>query len=242
MAPRGEKTKAVILAGGKGTRLQPYTLVLPKPLMPVGDLPVIEILLKWLRRNGVGRITITVGPLGHLIRALCGDGSQWDMRIRYSVEPEPLGTIGPLLLLRKQVTETFLVLNGDLITNLDLRAFVASHRQSGGMVTVAVTEKSVKVDLGVIETQEGRITGFREKPTMKFQVSMGIYCMEPAILDLIPRGVPFGFDNLMLTMLERGLPVHVYEHQGIWMDIGRPEDYVQAQEVCRDNRNALLGF
>ena len=242
MAPRGENTKAVILAGGTGTRLQPYTLVLPKPLMPVGDLPVIEMLLKWLRRNGVGRITITIGPLGHLIRALCGDGSQWDMNIRYSEEPEPLGTIGPLLLLRKQLSEMFLVLNGDLITDLDLRAFVASHRQSGGMVTVAVTEKTVKVDLGVIESQEGRITGFREKPAMKFQVSMGIYCMEPAILDLIPRGVPFGFDNLMLTMLERGLPVHVYEHQGIWMDIGRPEDYVQAQEVCRDNRNALLGF
>ena len=233
--------KAVIQAGGKGTRLRPYTLVLPKPLIPVGDLPVIEILLKWLRRNGVEEVYITISYLEHLIKALCGDGSQWGMSIGYSEEPEPLGTIGPLLLIREKLTEPFVVLNGDLITDLDLHAFIPFHQRHGGLITVAVTEKTVKTDLGVLETQNGRMSSFREKPTMRFEVSMGIYCMRPEILDLIPRGVPFGFDDLMHTMLDRDLPVHVYRHDGLWMDIGREEDFLQAQKVFEHNQSKILG-
>ena len=233
--------KAVIQAGGKGTRLRPYTLVLPKPLMPVGDLPVIEMLLKWLRRSGIEDVCITIGYLGHLIRSLCGDGSQWGMEISYSEEPEPLGTIGPLLLIREHLTEPFLVLNGDLITDLDLRQFVAFHKQQGGLVTIATTEKNVKVDLGVLDGYNGRVKSFREKPEMKFRVSMGVYCIEPKILELIPKGVPFGFDDLMYTMLERDLPVCVYDHTGFWMDIGREEDFQKAQETFRRNETSILG-
>jgi len=233
--------KAVIQAGGRGTRLRPYTLVLPKPLMPVGDLPVIEMLVKWLRRNGIEKTYITIGYLGHLIRALCGDGKQWDMEIVYSEESEPLGTIGPLLLVREELDETFLVLNGDLITDLDIRAFTKFHRQHGEIVTVGVTEKKIEVDLGVIEGEGDTITGFREKPTMDFHVSMGMYCMEPAVFDLIPAGVPFGFDNLMHLMLERGLPIHMYKHKGFWMDIGRKEDYVRAQEMFENGNSSILG-
>ena len=231
----------MIQAGGKGTRLRPYTLVLPKPLMPVGGFPVIEMLLKWLCRNGIRETWITIGHLGHLIRALCGDGSQWGMEIAYSEEPEPLGTVGPLRLISEQLDETFLMLNGDLITNLEPRALVDFHRRHGGLVTVAATRKNVSIDLGVIESQSAQITAFREKPTMKFHVSMGIYCMEPSILDLIPQGVPFGFDDLMLEMLERGLPVYMYEHHGVWMDIGRKEDFLRAQEVFTENSTAILG-
>lgn len=233
--------KAVIQAGGKGTRLRPYTLVLPKPLMPVGDHPVIEMLLKWLRRNGVNDAYITIGYLGHLIRALCGDGAQWDMNINYSEEPEPLGTVGPLHLIRDQLDETFLVLNGDLVTDLDLRAFQTFHKGHGGLVSVAVFNKDVNIDLGVIENTQGRIHTFREKPTMQFQVSMGVYFMEPGVLDLIPKGVPFGFDDLMHAMLEKDLPVHVFEHHGCWMDIGRPEDFLRAQEVFEQNQHSILG-
>ncbi|MGA2402121.1 MAG: nucleotidyltransferase family protein [Syntrophobacteraceae bacterium] len=189
--------KAVIQAGGKGTRLRPYTLVLPKPLMPVGDLPVIEMLLKWLRRSGIEDAFVTIGYLGHLIRSLCGDGAQWGMNICYSEEPEPLGTIGPLLLIREHLTETFLVLNGDLITDLDLRDFIAHHKKRGGLITIATTEKSIKIDLGVLDGNNGHVTSFREKPELKFRVSMGVYCIEPKILELIPKGVPFGFDDLM---------------------------------------------
>ena len=223
--------KAVILAGGKGTRLRPYTFVLPKPLIPVGDSPVIEMLLKWLRRNGLSNVCITIGHLGHLIRSLCGNGSQWGMEITYSEEPEPLGTIGPLFLIRDQLKESFLVVNGDLITDLDLHPFISYHRGHKGLITIGVTEKNVKVDLGVLESDNGRVATFREKPLMKFYASMGVYCMEPAILDLVPRGVPFGFDDLMHTMLDQNLPAYTYHHQGLWMDIGRQEDFLKAQEL-----------
>lgn len=207
--------------------------------MPVGDLPVIETLLKWLRRNGVSETCVTVGYLGHLIRALCGDGSQWDMKIRYSEEPEPLGTVGALNLLRDHLDETFLMLNGDLITDIDLGAFVAFHKEKKSMVTVAVTTKEVRVDLGVLEASNSVVTGFREKPSLKFKVSMGVYCMEPEVLGLIPRGVPFGFDDLMHVMLGQKIPVHVYDHEGMWMDIGRPEDFIKAQEYVNQNGTIL---
>jgi NDP-sugar pyrophosphorylase family protein len=234
--------KAVIQAGGKGARLQPYTLLLPKPLMPVGGLPVIEILLKWLRRWGVKETYITIGYLGSLIRSLCGDGSQWDIDIVYSEEPEPLGTIGPLRLIKNQLTETFLTLNGDLITDLNLCDLKTYHRQQGGLITVAVTEKIISTDLGILEGQNGRMTGFREKPTFKLQASTGIYCMEPQILDLIPDGVPFGFDDLMYAMLEQKLPVYIYRHEGLWRDLGREEDFKSVQQgFLQDFKQLMLG-
>lgn len=225
--------RAVILAGGKGTRLRPYTLVLPKPLIPVGDVPVIESLLKWLRRNGIRNMRVTLGYLGHLIKALCGDGSQWDMSIEYSEEPEPLGTIGPLLLLKHELQDTFLVTNGDLITDMNLREFIQFHKSQGGILTVAVKEKSVKIDLGVLESEDGIVSRFREKPQLQFQASMGIYCMEPKILEYIPVGMPFGFDDLMHTLMSADIPIHVYPHAGRWMDIGREEDFFEAQKMMR---------
>lgn len=233
--------KAVIQAGGKGTRLRPYTLILPKPLMPVGNLPVIELLLKWLRRNGVSEIFVTTGYLGHLLKALCGDGAQWDMHIQYSEEPEPLGTVGALNLVREALDETFLVLNGDLLTDLDLRAFIQFHRRHGDALTVGATKKPMRVDLGVIETAGDRISGFSEKPTMFYEVSMGIYCMEPQVLEFIPKSVPFGFDDLMYRMLDQGQPVRVFRHDGLWVDIGRPEDFQKAQELFAGDEFSMLG-
>lgn len=232
--------KAVIQAGGKGTRLRPYTLILPKPLMPIGGVPVIEMLLKWLRRNGIEKTYVTTGYLGHLIQALCGDGQQWDLDIQYSEEPEPLGTVGALNLLKDQLDETFLVLNGDLLTDLDIHKFYNDHKKHNALLTVGVTSKNVHVDLGVLETEKGRVVKFREKPTLHYEVSMGVYCMEPEILDLIPKGVPFGFDNLMHIMLQGGLPVHTYHHDGQWIDIGRPEDFQKAQDQFDTNNIELM--
>jgi mannose-1-phosphate guanylyltransferase len=216
---------AVIQAGGKGVRLQPYTTLLPKPLMPAGDLPIIEVIIKWLRRWGVTKTYITLGHLGRLIRALCGDGKQWDVKIIYKEEPEPLGTIGSLNLLKEELKQTFFNINSDLITDLSLRALRAFHVQHGGLITVAVTERIVKSKLGVFEIENNQMIDFHEKPTMKYMASCGVYCMEPAILDLIPNGVPFGFDDLMNSMLDQKLPVWVYRHDGLWLDIGREEDY-----------------
>jgi NDP-sugar pyrophosphorylase family protein len=223
--------KAVIQAGGRGTRLKPYTLILPKPLMPVGETPVIELLLSWLRRHGVDEVVITTGYLGHLLRLVCGDGSRWDMRIEYTEETEPLGTLGALQLVRNWLDEPFIVLNGDLITDLDLRAFMRFHRAHPEPLTIAVKETPVPVNMGVFEfDREGLVTDFKEKPTLTYSANMGIYAMDPSILDLIPVGVPYGFDDLMYRMLDEGVGARVFKHHGKFLDIGRPEDFARAQE------------
>ena len=226
--------QAVIQAGGKGTRLRPYTTVLPKPLMPVGSKPVLELLLKWLRRNDVHEVYVTTGYLGHLIRSVCGTGRQWGLRIVYTDEPEPLGTVGALSLIRDQLDGTFLVLNGDVLTDLNLSAFLGQHRAHGGALTIATTQRATQMDFGVIETVGGRVVRFREKPSLSQIVSMGIYCMEPDVLDHIPDGMPFGFDDLMVCMMGKRLPVHTFLHQGCWLDIGRIEDFHKAQELGWD--------
>jgi mannose-1-phosphate guanylyltransferase len=229
--------KAVIQCGGMGTRLRPYTTVLPKPLMPIGSRPVIELLLKWLRRNGIREVYITAGYLGHLIRSFCGEGDQWNLKIHYTQEKEPLGTIGPLSLIRDELTEPFLVLNGDVLTDLSLSRFVAAHRMHQDLVTIATAYRTTKMDFGVIEEVGDAVKVFLEKPTLSHLVSMGLYCMEPPVLKLIPSGVPFGFDDLMAQMMENGLGVHVYKHNGQWLDIGRVDDFQRAQEISWDEQS-----
>lgn len=234
--------KAVIQAGGMGTRLRPYTLVLPKPLVPVGAFPVIEILLRWLRRSGVDEGIITLGYLGDLIRAVCRDGSQWGIPLHYVEEKEPLSTMGALQLIgREKLNATFLSLNGDIISDLDLRKLARFHKAHGGILTVATASKSLATDLGVMELSGDRIVDFREKPVMNYSVSMGIYCMEPEILDYIPAKVAFGFDDLMYSLLDKGVAIHAYRHDGMWMDIGRQADYKAAQQVFEENQSAILG-
>ena len=229
--------KAVIQCGGKGMRLRPHTFILPKPLMPIGSRPVLELLLKWLRRNGIKDAFVTTGYLGHLIRSVCGDGSQWNMRITYTQELEPLGTIGPLSLLREQLDAPFLVLNGDVLTDLNLNQFVSCHRRHHASLTIATATRPTKMDFGVIDETDGRVTEFREKPELSHLVSMGIYCMDPAVLERIPSGVPFGFDDLMFQMLEEDVPVNVFKHNGMWLDIGRVEDFLKAQDVAWDEQS-----
>lgn len=218
----------------------PYTSVLPKPLMPIGARPVLELLIKWLRRNNVDELYITTGYLGHLIRSFCGDGRQWGLRIQYTEELEPLGTVGPLSLLRDSLTSTFLMLNGDVLTDLSLKAFTAFHRSSGDVLTIATTTRSSKLEFGVIIDHDGVVTNFREKPTLTNSVSMGVYCMEPAILDHIPHGVPFGMDDLAHCLLEKGIPFHIYKHEGLWLDIGRVEDFHKAQDIAWDDQTPSL--
>jgi len=222
--------KAVIQAGGKGTRLSPYTLILPKPMMPVGDQPVIELLLKWLRRNNVTEVFVTTGHLAHLIQTFCGDGSQWGLSIEYCEEPEPLGTVGALHLLKDKLNGQFLMLNGDLITDLNLLEFKNCHLYSNAPLTIATKVKEVAMDFGVLETRDSQVVSFKEKPKLPVEVSMGVYLMEPSILEYIPKGVPFGFDNLMMALLDAGVPVNTFRHGGAWMDIGRIEDFQKAQE------------
>ncbi|MGD0104510.1 MAG: sugar phosphate nucleotidyltransferase [Rhodopila sp.] len=226
--------KAVIQSGGKGMRLRPYTNILPKPLMPVGSKPVLEVLLRWLRRNGIRDVYITTGYLGHLIRSFCGDGRRWDLRITYTEENEPRGTIGALSLLREELDTTFLVLNGDILTDLNLGSFVAEHNGHGDSLTVAVSSRNVRIDFGVLEHINNRVIAFREKPNFTSLCSMGIYCMEPSMLGYIPDGIPFGFDDLMFSMLAAEQPAHTFLHNGVWLDIGRIEDFQKAQDLNWD--------
>ncbi len=223
--------KVVIQAGGKGTRLRPYTSVLPKPLMPIGARPVLELLLKSLRRHGLVEIYITTGYLGHLIKSFCGDGSQWGMNIEYTIEPEPLGTAGALSLLRERLDSTFLMLNGDVLTDLNIRQFATLHRNRGSLLTIATTTRATHLDYGVIDDKDGQVERFREKPTLPQLVSMGVYCIEPKLLSYIPCGTPFGFDDLVFCMMEQGVPIHTFKHDGFWLDIGRVEDFKKAQEL-----------
>lgn len=221
---------AVIQAGGRGTRLAPYSTVLPKALMPVGDGCVIDNLLSQFAKAGVKQVSITVSAFGPLIRSYCGDGERWGLEIQYVPEDEPLGTIGPLNALRRTVDAPFFVTNSDVFTDVDLDRVVVAHREYGSPLTVVVTRQSVNIAYGVLEHRGGLVTGFREKPTQQYSVSTGIYLMEPSIFDHIPATGPFGFDELMRVLLAAGVPVHVYEHEGSWIDIGRVEDLRRAQE------------
>ena len=220
--------KAVILAGGKGTRLVPYTKVIPKPLMPIGDMPILEVLLRQIKRAGVDEIILTVGHMASLIRAFFQDGKQLGTKIHYSYEKTPLGTVGPLTMI-EGLEETFLVMNGDVLTDLDFEALLAFHRQSKAVVTIAMYNRPVKIDLGVIQLSgPNDVVGYIEKPTYDFHVSMGIYVFEPAALKYIPANTYYDFPTLILRLLQEGQKVAGYPFQGYWQDLGRPDDYEQA--------------
>jgi len=235
-----EDVTVVILAGGKGTRLAPYTTVLPKPLMPVLDMPILEIVLRQLKHYGFRNVVISVGHLAELIRAFFGDGSKWQMNIRYVIEDKPLGTIGPLKLI-DGLDKPFIVMNGDLLTDINFSELYRYHQQGQQKATVATTTKQVQISLGVLDTDpDRRLTGFREKPTHTYMASMGIYVYDPSIVGLIPADTHYGFDNLMLDMLASDRMVRIYPFDGLWLDIGRHEDYERASSDFERHRARFL--
>lgn len=224
--------RAVILCGGQGTRLRPYTTVLPKPLMPIGDRPILEIVVASLRRSGIRDVTLCVGHLAQLIRAFFGDGERFGVRIQYAVEDKPLGTIGPLAFV-DGLGENFLVMNGDILTDLDPAALHRAHLAGSADLTVATYEREAKIDFGVLDVEAGgdRVVGFVEKPARRYEVSMGMYAMNRRVLDLFKPGDYFGFDHLVLKLLESNRPVRRLRHAGNWLDIGRLDDYEAAQSA-----------
>ena len=233
--------KAIILAGGKGTRLAPYTKVLPKPLMPIGEMPILEILLRQIRRAGIHEVVITVGHLAGLMQAFFQDGRQLGMQIGYSFEDQPLGTAGPLSLV-PGLDGTFLVANGDVLTSLDLRDLIAHHRASGAAATIATHQRKVHIDLGVIQFNgSDEIIGYIEKPTYEFRVSMGMYLFEPRVLGYIPYNQYLDFPDLVLRLIEAGERVVGYPFDGYWQDLGRPDDYEQAVQEFESVRGIILG-
>jgi NDP-mannose synthase len=232
--------KAIVLAGGRGTRLAPYTSVLPKPLMPIGDQSILEVVVDQLERAGVVDIHFCVGYLAHLIEAVFDSRQNGHVNITYVREQEALGTAGPLRLVN-DLESTFMVMNGDILTTLDYRELVGCHREQGNVLTIATHERSIKVDYGILHLDDhSRVRGFEEKPQIHSRVSMGIYVMEPSVLEHIPPDRHFDFPDLVHALIAADLPVGGYRHDGLWYDIGRLEDYESAAQVwvSRDATNA----
>ena len=232
--------KAIVLAGGRGTRLAPYTSILPKPLMPIGDQSILEVVVEQLGKAGIVDIHFCVGYLAHLIEAVFDSRQNGHVNITYVREQEALGTAGPLRLVN-DLDSTFLVMNGDILTTLDYRELVAFHREQGNMLTIATHERSIKVDYGILHLDErSRVKGFEEKPQIQSRVSMGIYVMEPEVLDHVPADGHFDLPDLVHALIAADLPVGGYRHDGLWYDIGRVEDYADAAQVWL-NRDAENG-
>jgi NDP-sugar pyrophosphorylase family protein len=234
--------KAVILAGGKGTRLAPYTKILPKPLMPIGDMPILEILLRQMVNAGVSEVILTVGHMAELLRAFFQDGKQYGLKIEYSYEDKPLGTAGPLSLIADHLDDSFLVANGDVLTTLDLSTLVDAHRKSGAIATIASHARQVRIDLGVLQFNgSNELSGYIEKPTYDFFVSMGVYVFEPRLLEYIPYNEYLDFPDLVLKLIKNGELVKGYLFDGYWQDLGRPDDYEQAIQDFDQLKPQFLG-
>jgi NDP-mannose synthase len=233
-------TDVVVLAGGKGTRLAPYTTVFPKPLMPVGDMPVLEILLRRLAADGFERVHLAVGHLAELIEAYFGDGGRFGIELLYWREDTPLGTAGPLATIETSA-EQLLVMNGDLFTTLPFQDLLAHHEQTGATATIAVLRREIPIEFGVVHVEDDRIAGFEEKPTISYDVSMGVYVFQRSVVELIEPGAPLDFPELLERLLERGERVGAFRSDSFWLDIGRPEDYALAVEQFEELRAEFLG-
>ncbi|MDA2929385.1 sugar phosphate nucleotidyltransferase [Acidobacteria bacterium AH-259-O06] len=232
--------QAVLMAGGLGTRFRSFTAVLPKPLVPIGDISIIELVLRQLRGFGFEAVIVSVGYKAELIMAVVGDGRQFGLEVRYQKESKPLGTIGALALM-KDLEENFLVMNGDICTNLNFAEIYRDHVASNATATVGAYARREKIELGVLDLDSsGRIISFREKPTYDFHVSMGVNVFNHCVLNLIPAGEFFGFDMLMHAMLGKGIAVRPYFFDGLWLDIGRPDDYNRMVEDYAANPGAYL--
>lgn len=233
--------KAVILAGGKGTRLRPYTVSFPKPLVPVGDYPILEVIVRQLARQGFSDITISTGHLAELIEAYFGDGSRWDVKIDYVRERQPLSTAGALQLLN-DCPDHFLVMNGDVLTTLDYRAFFEEHMKRGAMASVATAEREAMIDFGVVDVAaDGSLAGWREKPRFPYDVSMGVYVISEAARHLIVKGESLGMPDLLLRVKDGGGLVYCHRSECDWLDIGRVDDYQRAQEIFEHSPGLYLG-
>jgi NDP-sugar pyrophosphorylase family protein len=234
--------RAIILAGGKGTRLRPYTTLIPKPLVPLGGkYSILEIIILQLSKAGFTHVTLAVNHLSHLIMAYFGDGSRFGIKLDYSLEESELSTIGPLTLI-SDLPENFLVMNGDILCDLNYGHFFKQHVETESKVSVSAYRRQVKIDFGVLRYDaSNQLTAFEEKPTYDFDVSMGIYCIHKSVVDALPAGKPYGFDHLMIDGLATQQPAKIRPFSGYWLDIGRPDDYQYADENFEE-LSAKLGI
>ena len=224
------KMVAVILAGGLGTRLRPFTQVIPKPLLPVGDRSVLEIQIDQLKKHGVENIFFATYYKSDLLESYFGDGSRFGVKITYSLEKEKLGTCGPLSLLADKLTAPFLVMNGDILTNLDFGKVRDFHCERNAVMTVVAKDVVFPLSYGKLISDGEKIVDIQEKPDIKVEISMGIYMMSPSVFDYIPKNVYFNMDELVRKLLAESVPIYRYKTDAYWLDIGRMEDYETAQK------------
>jgi NDP-mannose synthase len=233
--------QAIVLAGGKGSRLHPYTALFPKPLMPLGDRPVLEILLRQLRAAGVTDVILAVNHLRHLLEAFFSDGSRFGLSITYCVEDRPLGTAGPIGLVLDRLGEDFFLTNGDLLTTLDMGVMLADHSARRADATIGTYRRELRSEFGLLEVDETmRMTGYKEKPTYQHLVSMGIYALRrDAVRPFIVPGEPLDMPALLQAMQQTGRDVFCHSQDCFWLDIGRPEDFAEAQAIVERNPQAF---
>lgn len=222
--------KAVILAGGRGTRLRPYTTAFPKALMPIGDKPILEIIIGQLRAQNFKEIVFLVGHLGELITAFFGDGRKFGVSIKYFREKQPLGTAGGLSLIKDEIDDNFLMLNGDTLTTLNFREFFNYHKRSNAIATVSLKKREIHIDFGVVEIESTNynVKGYIEKPNLERLVSMGVNALQPEALKHIEPHKYLDFPSLIQNLVASGETVKGYVFDGYWLDIGRPDDYEKA--------------
>ncbi len=232
--------KAILLAGGKGTRLRPLTAVFPKPMVPLGHMPIIEILLSKIKNSGLKNVTVSTGYLAELIMALCGDGSKYDLSIDYIREEEPLGTAGPIGLV-EDLPDNFIVMNGDLLTTLNFGKMIDFHVANDADVTIATYKRDVRIDFGVVDRDGEVFKGFSEKPTFHYDVSMGFNILSKRVLKHIEKNQYLDMPDLILKVHEAGGKVRCYQEDCYWLDIGRMDDYAQAQLDFEENQGKFLG-
>ncbi|MEM8546557.1 MAG: sugar phosphate nucleotidyltransferase [Pseudomonadota bacterium] len=231
---------AVILAGGKGTRLRPLTAVFPKPMVPLGHKPIIEVLLTKLKNSGLTDITISTGYLAELIMALCGNGEKFGLNISYVHEESPLGTAGSLSLI-ESLTGDAIIMNGDLLTTLSFQNMIAHHKAQEADVTIAIYQRDVRIDFGVVQTDDQmNFQGFSEKPTYHYDVSMGVNILSEKARSLITHNEYLDMPNLILKVHETGGKVCCYQEDCYWLDIGRMDDYAQAQTDFEANEERFM--
>ena len=241
MTMTAEKVRAIILAGGKGTRLRPLTAIFPKPLVPLGNRSIIDVLLIRLANYGFKDVTLSTGYLAELIMAVCGDGSKYGLNISYSGEEAPLGTAAPIGLMN-DLTDPVIVMNGDLLTTLDFTEMLAFHEKEKADVTIGCYKRDVNIDFGVIESNENNeFIGFKEKPTYHFEVSMGVNIISAEARKFIKLNEYLDMPDLILKVHENGGKVSCYREDCFWLDIGRMDDYGLAQEEFIKNEEMFLG-
>ena len=224
---------AVILAGGLGDRLRPFTQAIPKPLLPIGEQSLLEVQVTNLAKSGATRIFIATNYKSEYIENFIGNGDQYGVEILYSRETKRLGTCGPLSLLREKLDEPFLTMNGDILTTMDFAKFYEFGCSMPGDFTIATKNIVTPFNFGKVHTDGDRIIKVEEKPDVYTEVLAGIYFMRPAVLPMIPYDTFFGIPDLIEKMLQEGLPIMRYAMQEYWIDIGRIEDYTAAQEAYK---------